>query len=61
MPAPARTGRPRAYCSTRCRKRHGHLAERDRRREQRRAAMAMSHDELLVWLRSLPDPFAPQA
>jgi hypothetical protein len=32
MPPSARTGRPRVYCSTRCRKRHGHVAERQRRR-----------------------------
>jgi hypothetical protein len=31
MPAPERTGRPRVYCSRRCRSRHGHAAERQRR------------------------------
>jgi hypothetical protein len=38
--ATAVRGRPRVYCGDRCRWRAGHLAERERRREQRRAWLA---------------------
>jgi hypothetical protein len=43
----AARGRPKIYCSTECRWRAGHLAARERAREQR-------HQRTAAWLAALP-------
>jgi hypothetical protein len=48
-----RPGRPRIYCSPRHRALAWYRRDRDRETGQ---AMAMTREELLDWLSSLPDP-----
>ena len=51
----ARRGRPRVYCSARCRKRHGHAVARQRARE---SGGMLSVDELAALLGGqFPDEF----
>lgn len=51
-------GRPRIYCGDACRWKRGHALARERAREQWRAAMAMTDDELAARLSALPGALA---
>jgi hypothetical protein len=55
FPASSGPGRPRVYCSDRCRKRAGHQVEAEQARRRRAERGEWSLDDLMAWAATQPE------